>query len=71
MITARTLVELKAKIYAAHGWRRRAGESMAARIKELYEVTLDAKKNRFVATLKDNRSPETESIADRWRRLTQ
>lgn len=51
-ITARTMVELKAKIYAAEGWQRKAGESQAARIKAVYNVVLDHKNNRIVATRK-------------------
>lgn len=51
-ITARSMVELKAAIYRHHGWVRETGESMSARVKELYEVTADHKGNRFVATPK-------------------
>jgi hypothetical protein len=51
-ITARTMVELKAKIYKAEGWTRKAGESMGARIKAIYDVKLDAVKNRLIATRK-------------------
>jgi hypothetical protein len=69
-IKARTLLELKAKVYAVNGWKRQAGESAATRIKAMYNVTLDQKGNMFVATLRDAGEPQSKSIQERWARLT-
>lgn len=49
---AKTAIELKAKIYDHHGWQRARGESMSARIAELYDVSLDHCAGDFVARLK-------------------
>lgn len=46
------MVELLAKIYAAEGWRRKAGESRTARVKPLYDVTIDHRRGQFVAAPK-------------------
>lgn len=46
---APTPLELAAKVYAWHGWRRKAGESRQGRVAELYRVFVDHKKNRYVA----------------------
>lgn len=51
-ITAATMVELKAKIYAAEGWTRICGESAAARIKAAYEISMDKKGNKWIAIRK-------------------
>ena len=51
-ITANTIVELKAKVYAAHGWVRARGESQTVRIKTLYDLSVDRKKGKFVAAPK-------------------
>ena len=52
-IRRRTMVELLAAIYEAHGWRRVAGESRTARVKALYTVTVDHKRNQLVAVPKE------------------
>lgn len=52
-ITAKTIVELKAKVYEAQGWVRVEGESMMHRIQNLYTVRIDQKKNKFVAIPKN------------------
>lgn len=57
-IAAGNMVELKAAIYRHHGWVRKAGESMSARIKELYEVTANHRANQFVATPKGKSTHE-------------
>ena len=51
-IRRRTMVELKQAIYDANGWVRKAGESMGARIKPLYDVRVDHKRGELVATPK-------------------
>jgi hypothetical protein len=53
---AKTMVELKAAIYAHHGWRRVYGENMSARIKALYDVTADHQRNQLVARPKPAQS---------------
>ncbi len=57
-IAAGNMVELKAAIYRHHGWVRKAGESMSARIKELYEVTANHRAKQFVATPKGKSTHE-------------
>ena len=47
---ARTILELCAKVYAAHGWNRRVGESRTERVSSLYNVTVDHRTGFFVAT---------------------
>ena len=47
--TARTPIELLSKVYRAHGWVRKAGESRAARVQKLYKITTAG--DRYVATL--------------------
>lgn len=54
MIRAKTMVELLAKVYKHEGWTRKAGESRTARIKPLYDVTIDHKRGVFVAKRKAN-----------------
>lgn len=51
-ITAKTMIELRAKIYEAEGWVRLADESYAKRINSAYTVTFDAKTNRITAIRK-------------------
>lgn len=65
-ITAKNMLELKAKIYKAEGWTRKAGESGGARIKQLYDVEFDQKNDRVVATRKPisgNADPEILGMA--------
>jgi len=45
-------LDLMHAVYEHHGWNRAEGESMTARVHALYDVTLDAGRNRFVATPK-------------------
>lgn len=52
-ITAQNMVELRAKIFKAEGWTRKAGESYAVKIKQFYTVTFDAKTDRITATRKE------------------
>lgn len=51
-IRRKTMVELLAAIYEARGWKRKAGESRTARVKPLYDVTVDHRRGDFVATPK-------------------
>lgn len=53
-IRRKTMVELKAAIYADNGWKRKAGESMGARIKPLYDVTIDHQRGGLVAKPKND-----------------
>jgi len=50
---AKTPVELLAKVYAYHGWVRKAGESRTKRVGELYIITVDNKRGVYVATPKE------------------
>lgn len=52
MIKAKTMVDLKKKIYKAENWLRKSGESEAKRIKETYIVVLDVKNNQWKAVKK-------------------
>lgn len=66
VISRRTMVELKKAIYAHHGWQRAAGESMTARIVELYTIWPDHATGMWAATPK-NAAPEqvkNEPVAD-------
>lgn len=60
---AKSLVELKGKIYAAHGWRRGRGESMGRRVGKLYDVSIDNERGEFIATQKALISPADEGEA--------
>jgi len=60
-IQARTMLELKQKIYEAHGWTRQPGESQAERIQRLYDVTMDHRNGQFVATAKPSASSNPRS----------
>jgi hypothetical protein len=55
-IRRKTMVELKQAIYDAHGWRRKPGESMATRIKPLYDVYVDHNKGDIVAVPKPKKN---------------
>ena len=69
-ITARTMVELLAKVYAKHGWTRVAGESRTKRVGELYDVTADHQRGLFIATPADQTQPrKTPDVRDRIREL--
>lgn len=57
-ITARTGVELLAKIYTLNGWHRQAGESKMRRVAEMYDLGVDRDKNLFIAR---RRSPKSET----------
>jgi hypothetical protein len=52
-ISAKTMVDLRAKIFKAEGWTRQNGESYAARIKTAYHVCFDTAANRIIATRKE------------------
>lgn len=54
--TAKTPIELMAKIYRAHGWTRVAGESRTKRVTKIYTVMIDHGKGVFVAA----KRPESE-----------
>jgi hypothetical protein len=47
---AKTPVELLAKVYEYHGWRRAVGEERARRVNELYDVSIHG--DYYVATPK-------------------
>ena len=48
-ITAKTMLELRRKIYKREGWVRTFNESYAKRIKSAYKVTIDVKNNQWKA----------------------
>ncbi|WP_414498627.1 hypothetical protein [Stenotrophomonas maltophilia] len=50
-------LDLMQAVYEHHGWKRAEGESMTARVHAIYDVTLDAGRNRFVATPKPAAPP--------------
>ena len=53
IITAHTMADLLAKVYAAEGWVRAFGESKTARAKAAYDLGINHKGNRFTATRKE------------------
>lgn len=52
MVSAKSMVELRAAIYQKEGWKRVAGESPTARIVAAYDIVMDYKSNRLIATKK-------------------
>ncbi|MBK0011100.1 hypothetical protein [Stenotrophomonas sp. S41] len=50
-------LDLMHAVYEHHGWKRAEGESMTARVHGLYDLVLDAGRNRFVATPKPDAPP--------------
>ena len=50
-------LDLLHAVYKHHGWKRAEGESMAARVHAIYNVTLDAGRNRYVAIPKNDAPP--------------
>ncbi len=63
-------LDLLHSVYKHHGWKRSEGESMTARVHAMYDVKLDAGRNRFVATPKHAAPPahgiDLGSIPDGW-----
>jgi hypothetical protein len=53
IITAPTMVDLRAKIYAAEGWKAVRGENKIRRMMAIYNIEMSARDNRFVATRKN------------------
>jgi hypothetical protein len=47
------MIDLVRKVYAAEGWSKGANESWIARVKTKYEIKMDQKTNRFIATRKE------------------
>lgn len=43
-------LDLIQAVYKAEGWVRREGESQVARVKQLYAITADPRRNRYIAT---------------------
>ena len=54
MITAKTMLELRQKIYKREGWTRTSGEGYAKRMKSAYTITMDIKKNHWKAVKIEN-----------------
>ena len=54
-ITARSVLELVAKVYKTEGWEHCAGEVKTRRVADVYEVRADHIRNRWVATRRDIR----------------
>jgi len=54
MFTAKTMCQLRHKIYTHEGWTRTFGESQAKRIKSAYTITMDIKKNHRKAVKMEN-----------------
>jgi hypothetical protein len=52
IITARIPADLIDKVFAAEGWTRREGEVRVRRVKELYALSVDHRRGRYVATRK-------------------
>ena len=52
MITAKTMLELRHKIYKREKWTRAFGESYAKRIKAVYTITIDVKNNQWIGVKK-------------------
>ena len=52
-ITAPTMLDLLVRIYKAEGWKRGKGESPTARAKTAYDLVIDHKANRYIATRKE------------------
>lgn len=52
-ITARSMADLIAKVFAKEGWVHQFGSSRTARVKTKYELAIDYKANRFIATPKE------------------
>jgi len=48
LITAKTMADLRHKIYTHEGWTRTSGESYAKRIKSAYSITMDIKNNQWI-----------------------
>jgi hypothetical protein len=48
----KTMGDLVRKIFAAEGWVRMSGESWIAKVKTKYDIAMDVKRNRFIATSK-------------------
>lgn len=59
---ARTMIELKQAIYDAHGWKRKAGESVGGRLKPLYDFRADHQANLIIATPRADRQPVADLI---------
>jgi hypothetical protein len=53
MLTAKTMVELRDKIYKREKWTRAFGESYAKRIKAAYTIIIDIKNNQWKAVKND------------------
>lgn len=56
VIRRRTPIELMEAVYAAEGWERAEGESRTARVRELYDLTVDHRTDFYVATPKRDTS---------------
>ena len=54
VITAKTMCDLRHKIYKREGWTHTFGESQAKRIKSAYIITMDIKKNHWKAVKMEN-----------------
>jgi len=52
LITAKTMADLRHKIYTHEGWTRTSGESYAKRIKSAYSITMDIKNNQWIGVKK-------------------
>lgn len=62
-------LDLMHAVYEHHGWKRAEGESMTARVHALYDVTMDAGRNRFVATPKPAAPPAQAVDLGQFREL--
>ncbi|CAB4214434.1 hypothetical protein UFOVP1459_37 [uncultured Caudovirales phage] len=52
LITAKTMADLRHKIYTHEGWTRIFGESPAKRMKSAYTIAIDVKNNQWKAVKK-------------------
>ena len=51
-LTAKTMVELKSKIYENEGWKFVYGENRMMRCVESYDIMMLYEENKFIATKK-------------------
>ena len=66
--TARTALDLCIAIYRYHGWTR-AGESRTARVAAMYIVSIDHRRNRWVAKLRTPNDPPHETLIEKARKF--
>lgn len=56
-ITARIAADLIDKVFKAEGWTKVEGEARVARVKAVYDLSLDHRAGKYLATRKPQRQP--------------